>query len=292
MWLDRRWARLEKRWKPNSAVPFVGDLRLAIVTVNFSTTRELKSMLLTLSKQDELEMIHRLIVVDNGSRDGGLPFLRALAQRVPRLYLVERRRWLHHGPALRAGVRELDRLDAGDPHPADVLLFCDPDVVFLRPHALVALAGSFLAHDAALVGEVRSSGRPGPDIQASFVAVRRDVYAMRDIAPITHDGSPAYRHQLAIAEAGLTVVDLPANRNGLILHKGRAGVAAARNYRTGHAYSTARSREPHFMGVPDGEATWAAVEAENAELMSVEREAELIDVLATRFAAFGGGEDR
>lgn len=289
MWADRRWAGSQRRRKPTREVAFDGDPRLAIVTVNFSTTREMKSMLLTLSEQDELDMVQHVIIVDNGSRDGGLPFLRALAQRVPRVHLVERRHWLHHGPALRAGVYELDRVDAGEQHPANVLLFCDPDVVFLQPEALVAVAGSFTAHDAALVGEVRP-GRAGPDIQASFIALRRDVYSRPDIAPISHDGSPAYRQQRTIAAAGLTVVDLPANRNGLILHKGRAGVAAARAYRRGHAYATVPNNEPHFMGVPDGETTWAAVEERHAGVLDVEREAELLDVLAARFATLGSAE--
>lgn len=289
MWADRRWAVFERRRTPTREVPFDGDPRLAIVTVNFSTTRELKLMLLTLSEQDDLDLVERLLIVDNGSRDGGQGFLLALAARVPRVHVVERRRWLHHGPALRAGVYELERVDATDQRPANVLLFCDPDVVFLQPEALITVASCFVVHGAALVGEARP-GRSGPDIQASFVAVRREVLSRPDIAPICHDGSPTYHQQRTIAAAGLTVVDLPTNRNGLVLHKGRAGVAAAQAYRPGHAYATVRTNEPHFMGVPGGEATWAAVEARHAGLLAVEREVDLLDLLAVRFATFGGAK--
>ncbi len=286
MWIDRQCAPVAARLRPLRAVPVSADPRLAIVTVNFSTTRYLQLMLLTLSEQQGLDAVERIVVVDNGSLDGGIDFLRSLAAAAPRLHLVERSHWLHHGPAMRAGLRALDRLDAADPHAAETVLFIDADVLFLRPDALDAVAGSFVAHDAALVGEVRPGDHTCPDIQASVFAVRRAVIAHRGIAPLVHDGSPAYRMQRSIQRAGLTVVDLPTHRSGLMLHRGRAGVAAARQFRRRHAYATARQQEPHFMGVPDGEATWAATEARLAPLVDGDQAA-LVDLLASRFAVLG-----
>ena len=282
MALDRGLAQIARRRVPSLPVPFDGDPRLALITVNFSTTRWLTLMLLTLSEQDGLGLLHDLVVVDNGSRDGGRPLLRDLAERVPKLQLVERERWLHHGPAMRAGVRALDRADTVGDRPANVLLFCDPDVIFLRSDALQAVAECFGHLGAALAGEVRHSGGPGPDIQASLFAVRRDVHARRDVYPLVHDGSPAHRHQGSIHAAGLTVIDLPTNRSGLVLHRGRTAVAAAGEFHSHHPYATALMQEPHYMGVPDGEATWASVERRYERLLRPEHAGELVDTLAER----------
>ncbi|MFI5047672.1 MAG: glycosyltransferase family 2 protein, partial [Acidimicrobiia bacterium] len=112
--VDRVGAIAWHRFGPSSHVPpFDGDPRLAMVTVNFSTTRYLKLMLCTLGEQRELWFLHRIVLADNGSRDGGLPFLRALDARVPRLHLVERRRRLTHAGGMRAGTRALGRHERG-----------------------------------------------------------------------------------------------------------------------------------------------------------------------------------
>lgn len=287
MLLDRAGATATKRWGPRPAVPgFDGSPRLALVTVNFSTTRYLELMLLTLAEQERLDLVERIVVVDNGSRDGGVELLRRLAEEIPRLHLVERRRRLTHGAGMRAGVRALDRLDADGPLPANVLLFCDTDVVFRHPQALAAVAGAVAETGAALVGEVRAGANAEPDIQASFFAVRRDVLARRDIAPLVHDGAPAYRMQRSIWAAGLPVVNLPTNHGGLTLHRGRAGVEAAGRYRPRHEYAHVVGT-PHYMGVPGGAQIWAEVEARWAHLLDPAAEEELVARLVDRLGGPG-----
>jgi Glycosyl transferase family 2 len=279
MLVDRTWARVPNRVTPTRAVPFDGDARFALITVNFSTTRYLKLMLLTLSEQASLSRLGRVIVVDNGSRDGAESFLQRL-ERVPGVHVVRRRHRLHHGPAMRAGVRALDRIDAGDVRPANVLLFCDTDVIF-RDQRTLGLLGEAFDGGAALAGEIRPR-REGADIQASFFAVRRDVAARRDVAPLVHDGAPARRQQASIWRLGLTVADFPSNRGGFVLHRGRTGVAAAAALHPNHAYASAARAAPHFMGVPDGAAIWQAVEDRWAELLDPAAEDRLTEELARR----------
>jgi hypothetical protein len=276
------WKRAGPRYR---SVLWDGDPRFALVTVNFSTTRYLELLLLTLSGQEHLGLLHRIVVVDNGSRDGGDQFLDRLAERVPRLHVVHRRHWLGHGPGMRAGVRGLDRFEKDEDRPSNLLLFCDTDVVFRSPETLTLLAGAALQHDAALMGEVRAVNAL-PDIQASFFVVRRDVHARRGTAPAVHDGAPAYRMQRSIWGTGMPVVDLPTNHGGLILHRGRAGVEAAGRYRR-HHYSGVRSTQPHFMGVPGGPGIWAGIEARWEHLLTPNAQDELVDLLATRFHALG-----
>ena len=265
----------------------------ALITVNFSTTRYLKLMLLTLCEQAHLGLVHRLVIVDNGSRDGGGVFVDRLAVRVPRVCVVHRRHWLGHGPGMRAAVRALDRIDGRDPRPANMLLFCDTDVVFRARGALTVLAGAALEHDAALLGEVRAGANHQPDIQASFFAVRRDVYARRDIAPLVHDGAPAYRLQRNIWDSALPVVNVPTNHGGLMLHRGRAGVEAASTYRPHHHYARLPNQSPHFMGVPDGASIWSEIERKHERALGPDgrRRADRDPRLASR-GARQLGDDR
>jgi hypothetical protein len=281
MAVDSVFAAASNWLAPTRTVPLDGRARFAVVTVNFSTTEYLKLMLLTLSDQDRLsELLGRIVIVDNDSRDGGSSFVKELNRAVPNLVAVNRRHWLHHGPAMRAGVRALDRTDAFDPLASNVLLFCDPDVIFRNPDTLAHIAGAF-EDGAALVGEPRVSAREGPDIQASFYAVRREIYARADVAPLVHGGAPAYRQQVSVSRLGLPIMAFPSNYGGFILHRGRSGVAASRIYYRNHPYATVSTREPHFMGVADGEAIWHAVQERYSTLLEPTNEAGLIEHLAS-----------
>jgi hypothetical protein len=255
------------------------DGRVALIVVNFSTTRMTRLLLATLAEQEGLDRVSRVVIVDNGSRDGGLPLLRRLAAEVDGIDLVERRWWLHHGPGMRAGLRHLDRV--GDP--AGAILFVDTDVIFRDAGTIDAVA-AHLDAGAALVGEHRQRGhaRPGPNIQASFVAVRRNVLRRSDVHPPVHDGAPLYRMQLDVERAGLPVVDFPSNHGGYVLHRGRAGVAAAAIFRPGHSHATAPRQAAHFMGVPNGGSIWAEVEHRHARLLESDGDDALIRLLATR----------
>lgn len=287
MLVDRLVAMPWKRFGPGYvAEPVRGDPRLAMVIVNFSTTRYLKLLLLTLAEQEHLGLLHRIVLVDNGSRDGGRELVARLDDRIPAVHAVLRRHRLGHGPGMRAGVRALDRIDGRSDRPANLLLFCDADVVFRSPDVLSALAGTALASEPALVGEIRRAYAE-PDIQASFFMVRRDVHARRGVPPLVHDGAPAYRMQRAIFRSGSTVVDLRTNHGGLILHRGRAGIEAAQRYRPRHAYAAVRDAGPHFMGVPDGARIWAEVELRHADLLDPSAEDQLLVVLADRFRQLG-----
>jgi len=188
---------------------------------------------------------------------------------------------------MRAAVRTLDALDGADARAANLLAFCDTDVVLRNPALLTILAGAALHHEPALLGEVRHGVNPEPDIQASFFVVRRDVYRRRDIAPLVHHGSPAYWLQRSIRRAGLSIVDFPGNRDAHLLHRGRSGVAAANEHRPRHPYASVVNRSPHFMRVPDGAAIWAAIEGRWAELLGPTAEDRLLELLAGRFAALG-----
>ena len=296
--IDRGWVLARRRWRPPpSGDEFDGEPRLALLTVNFHTTHDLKLLLLTLCEQELLGLVHRIVVCDQASRDGGPAFLRELARRVDRLELVECRRFRNHARGLRACVRELDRVEAGRAadERANLLLCSDTDVVFRNTETLADLAGTVLAHDAALVGEIRrgpnplpdiQASNPLPDIQASFFVIRRDAYARRSTVPFVNHGSPAYLTQRSIWDAGLPVVHFPSNVGGFVLHKGRGAVMATRAYAPHDSHGDAPATA-HFIGVTDGARIWAEIEARYADLLEPSAQARLLDVLAERLEALG-----
>ena len=153
---------------PSAPVPpFDGVPRLAIVTVNFSTTRWLKLMLLTLAEQDALHKVTDIVVVDNDSRDGGAAFVKKLAQCIGRVRAVENRHFLSHARGMRLGIGQLNVCGSN----ANVILALDTDVVFLRPDTLSSTLTHF-AQGASLVagGEASAASRPKRDRCSERVA--------------------------------------------------------------------------------------------------------------------------
>jgi len=252
--------------------------------VNRSTTRYLKLMLLTLAEQEQLGVVRRLVIVDHDSRDGGARFARSLAEVSPEVSWTQNRWFLNHARGIRSGLSELERAESDVPGPerTNLVLFVDPDVVFRRPDALVTLVSVLTVDDGAFAGELRRSTRRYPDAQASFLLVRRDWLTRRDVKPWVNHGSPSLWLQESIWSAEGVVVDFPSNFGGYVLHRGRAAVAATREHSPRSSYATARMW-PSYMGVPDGEAIWAAVEDSWAEWLEPARERDLIERLAGRF---------
>ena len=288
---DQAWTLL--RWKLGSRPSvenFDGDPRLALITVNFSTTRYLKLMLLTLCEQRDLHRVHRIVIVDNDSRDGGKPFLRRLAACVRRLHLVENRFFPTHARGLRKGVAFLDQYEASCPtsRPCNLFLFCDTDVIFLNPRTLTDLTAALAEPKAALAGELRRGLFPYPEVQASFFLLRRDCYARPETVPFVHHVAPAYWMQRSLWRAQLRLVDFPSNRGAYILHRGRSGVAAARHHHPHSKVATIPDYDPHYMGVAEGEQIWANTENRHAQWLSPAREAELLEHLEQHLGILGG----
>jgi hypothetical protein len=277
--LDQAWALLLRRLLPPPPPPaFDGTTRFALVTVNFSTTRWLLLSLLTLGAQKELRRITDIVIVDNGSRDGGRPLLRRLAARVPRLTLIENERFLNHARGMRLGIAALDRIES----PANVILSVDTDVIFLRPDMLAELARLF-EQGAAFAGEMRHGLYDIPEAQASLITVRRDLYARREIVPWVNHGAPSYWLQKSMRRAGLAMSDFASYREGYALHRGRAGVRAASLFHSDSSYASISNNNPHFMGNPQGEALWNKVEQRWQALLEPAAEDALVDELALRF---------
>lgn len=283
--MDQAWALSWRKWglsKPVQA--FDGEPRFALITVNFSTTYYLKLMLLTLCEQDQLQNIYRIIIVDNNSHDGEVPFLRSLAAAVERVHLVENHFMRTHARGLRKGVAFLDKHEApeADNTQSNLLLICDTDIIFRNPKTLTDLATVFATRNAAFAGELRYNLYPYPEAQASFFCLRRDCYSRRDVAPFVHHGAPAYWMQRSLWRAGLKLSDFPSNKGNYILHRGRSGVAAARQHHPLSAFATAANYAPHYMGIAGGADIWKTTEQRFSNWLKPEREGELVEYLSRK----------
>jgi glycosyltransferase involved in cell wall biosynthesis len=268
------------------SVPFDGDPRFALLTVNFYTTHYLKLMLRSLVEQEGVDRLSAVVICDNHSRDGGAPFLRELALRAGRVVLVENGWWRNHARGMRVALRALDRRDRNieSSQRANVLLFVDPDVLFLRHDALSALAGLFAPGSTAFAGELRRGLFPLPEAQASFLAVRRDWAVRRDVSPWVNHGSPAYWLQRDIWLRGGQGVDFRSNERGYALHRGRTAVAAARDFEPWSAYATVANRDPHYMSLPHGRKVWEFHEAAYSPWLTEDAEPGLLRLLAERLS--------
>ena len=279
---DQLTAPLLKRLKPpKTQGSFRAPTRFCLVTVNFSTTYYLKLMLLTLCEQERLSAINQMIIVDNNSRDGGIPFLEQLATISSRFHLLQNTRNCTHANGLRKGISHLERIEQSiDPKDcSNALLVCDTDIVFRNPQTVTDIASLLAKDDTVFAGELRHDVYPYPEAQASFFAVRRDCYARADIAPFVHHGAPAYFMQRSMWKAGLVLAHFPSNSDGYILHRGRSGVAAAGQYHFLNAHSTAKNSSPHFMGVKDGKKIWERIEGRYQKLLNQKNEHELLQYL-------------
>lgn len=286
-WADQAVARSVRFVRGGGlSVPFDGDPRFALLTVNFSTTRYLKLMLRSLVEQEGLDRLSAVVICDNHSRDGGTPFLRELAQRAGRVVFVENRWWRSHARGMRVALQALDQRDRAteSSQRANILLFVDPDVLFLRHDTLSELARIFAPGSAAFAGELRHGLFPLPEAQASFLAVRRDWAVRRDVSPWVNHGSPAYWLQRDIWLRGGQGVDFRSNERGYALHRGRTAVAAARDFEPWSAYATVANRDPHFMGLPHGQKVWEYHEAALSHWLTEDAEPELLRLLAERLS--------
>jgi len=277
------------RWKlfgTGICEPFDGRPRFALLTVNHSTTRYLKLLLLTLAEQSDLHLLNRIVICDNRSRDGGRTFLRKLSERIEGVLLVENNTFPNHAHGMRLCIAKLHSTDAARPIAlrSNIQLCCDTDVVFRNRNTLRELARVFCTGQAAFAGELRRDIYPYPEAQASFLAVRTDWYHRRSIVPWCNHGAPAYWMQRSIWRAHGNGADFASNRCGYILHRGRAAVDAARHHGVG-AYALVPDHHAHFMGIPDGQAIWDAIENRFADLLSADREPELLDHLECAFQA-------
>jgi len=278
--VDQLLAIIYKQFKTKPCKKFDGNARFSLITVNFSTTYYLKLMLLTLCEQNNLDKISKVIIVHNKSKDGGVDFLHNLSHSIERIKLVKNNYICTHARGVRVGIDYLDKVEVDTGKKSNVLMVCDTDIIFRNKNTLNELSTIFESSDAVFAGELRYSKKACPQAQASFLCVRRDVYARKDIKPFVNHGSPAYWMQKSLWDTGLKLHDFHSNFGGYILHRGRTGVAAASKHYPLSSFAKTANNKAHYMGVENGEQIWFDTEKRFSKLLKKENETDLINLLS------------
>ena len=277
---DQLYAIAEKKLTSRyDADDFDGDARFALITVNYSTCYYLKLMLITLCQQDNLDKLNRILIVDNNSKDGSLPFLQNLEKKIGKVHVLQNTFFCHHARGLRLGIKALSTIEKHEKLKSTLILACDTDIIFRNTKTLTELASVFENKKASFAGELRYSQSVCPQAQASFLCFTRESYAQKTTSPLVYHGSPAFWMQRSLWKKGAYLHDFPSNFGGYILHRGRSGVAAAGKYNPLSSFATVTNAQAHYMGVENGESLWQDCEKKYSHLLTKEKENELIDYL-------------
>lgn len=190
---------------------------LAALVVNFRTLEHTRALLTTLREAyPEL----RVLVVDNGSADASVDFLRARAEEDPRLDVVVNEHNRFHGPALDQGMRLLT---------TDHVLLLDSDCEIRRGGLLEPVLEAFdadpLLYAAGKQGWTNRWGYSPVDVRQSHTAYVHPFAAVFDrrkyltLPPFVHHGAPLYRNMWAARRAGYHLLHVPVEDH--VLHHGK-----------------------------------------------------------------------
>jgi Glycosyl transferase family 2 len=204
-----------------------------------------------------------IVVVDNGSTDGSVEVLDALAG-AGLIHLIRNPSQRYHGPALSQGVSWLaERQHEVDPADRlDYIWVVDSDVVVLRSDTVVDAVAALKAAGAAAVGQrvlddvhTRLLRHSRAMLHPSSLLFDPALLWRPPIPPFVEAGAPALALQFAADEQGLRLLDFPFVEQGYLVHLGRGTLreiahtkdSVNRYYRwaTGH-------RDYHFGDHPHG----------------------------------------
>lgn len=253
--LDER--RRRTAWPPVAQV--VDDAGVGVVTVNFNTSALVRGLLFSLFRVLPAGAVRRVVVVDNGSRDDSLHFLRPLAE-AGLVELLENRRRPYHGPGLNRGISRL----AGSEKPPGVryVWVLDSDVSVLRADALAAALEVMRSEGPAVLGQLQYDAPQLPSGYAHVSANLLDPVQVwrRGVPPFLEHGAPAVPMQRVLRRRGAAVRDFPFYRDGYLLHLGEGTLASlVTEGLTGNRYYGWASAHHghHFHGNPEGPGLFA-----------------------------------
>jgi glycosyltransferase involved in cell wall biosynthesis len=255
---DRLEAHRKVAW-PTSATSPGG--KVAAVTVNYNTVDLIKHLIYSLHSTGTASQFSSFTVVDNGSDDGSLDYLEALAAR--ELIVLLRNAWPpYHGPALNRAFSHLAASSTAQE--IERVWVLDSDTVVLRTETLQEAMDAARASDAAILGEFAPESAKQSSKHVMLFSMLVDpsrVWSAR--MPVFQEhGLPSDAIQAAALENGWFIEGFPFASGEYVLHLGGATITTVtRDGRRGNAYFS-RSTEDQsddvpssrysFQGVPTG----------------------------------------
>jgi hypothetical protein len=213
-WMRADWPRRMRKAGPRP--------RVAVVTVNYNTKELLARLIFSLRRiVDDSVVLGPIVVVDNRSTDGSVPFLELLAEAgAIEAFLNDRQKY--HGPGLNQGIDFL-RAQAARKRPGfddiDFVFVVDSDVFITRGEIFSAAIGAMKAVDSSMAGEfVPNEYIAGGDAHVSSLLFDPAVCWRRGLHPFEEHGAPALEFQRSMVRRGLVRLDFPFRNHLYLVH--------------------------------------------------------------------------
>lgn len=218
----------------------------SVVTVTHNTL-ELTGLLLASLLRVAGPRLRRIVVVDNGSTDGGRDLAEAAA-RAGLVHAVLNDANLYHGPALDQGIWHLGALAAAGEDTGDWVWLLDSDCVLVDPGTLDRVTGL----DVDLVGETIWNPWQRQFRLGLYSLLFRPATVWRSpTVPFAEAGDPATGFELSCRRAGLAACSFPFTARGHLVHRGQGTLAGVfRSEDTANKYFewASDNHDPHYQG--------------------------------------------
>jgi len=235
------------------------DGTVTAVSVNYNTLEVTLQMIYSLHRV-LAEPPARIVVVDNGSSDGSVAFLRHL-HRAGLITLVRNRLSSQHGPGLNRGIAKARRITPD----ASLLWVLDSDVFMVRPDAMSAAIAFLGEHNLATCGPEQHGDRSGiPDGYAHVSCLLFDPRLVwrRPTPVFFHHGAPGATMQRYLRRIGVRMDFFPFYDQSYVVHIGKATLhqVVADGRTSNPYYGWARDRPGRdYTGNADGPALHEAL---------------------------------
>ncbi len=253
---------------PATAEPPSG---VVVATANYNTKPMIARLLWSLHRflGDELRGV---VVVDNGSADGSVDLLQAVAA-AGLCKLIANPRNIHHGPALSQAVSHLAQAQQSQSTPRPWLWLLDSDCVIARADVATRAVTAAVEANAALVGEAFWNRWNAQNQFAGFSLLLDPARVWRaEVGPIPDGGDPIGEFEKSCVAQGVPRLSFPFTQDGYLIHRGRSTLAAVRERaeRSNPLYEWAQTHhEAHFQEAPDAEASYTGLVKEFDEQVTL-----------------------
>lgn len=235
-----------------------------VATVNYNTKEHIAHLLWSLYRflGDELRSI---VVVDNGSTDGSLELLQAMAT-VDLCELIVNQQNAHHGPALSQAISYIAGSYQPQTGPRPWLWLLDSDCMIAHENAAQHAIRAAHAANASLIGEAYWNRWNAVEQFAGYSLLLDPAHVWRaEVGSIPDGGDPIGDFEKACRANGLSTLSFPFVKEGYLIHVGRSTLAAVheRHETANPLYEWAKEHhEPHFQELPHAQARYAELVAE------------------------------
>jgi len=263
-------------WWPTSTIS-EPPRDLIIATANYNTKEHIARLLWSLYRFLGAEL-RSILIVDNGSTDGSVELLQAVAD-AGLCTLIRNTQNNHHGPALSQAISHAAQMQGARTAPRPWLWLLDSDCMIAQKDAARAAIDAATDANVALVGEAYWNRWHAGKRFAGYSLLLDPAKVWRaEVGVIPDGGDPIGDFEQACRAQGLASLSFPFTKEGYLIHVGRSTLAVVHQGldRENPLYEWAREHhEPHFQEIPNAETQYAALVAAFNQEVPVLRAKEL-----------------